>query len=163
MTPEQHARRVGPEEGRVLVNPIGGRMVLKVTDAMTAGAYSIHDNILPPHSPGPRPHLHRLHEEAFYVLSGELTVRAGGETLQAGAGSFVVIPRGTVHQPSNRIASETHVLLIFSPGGMDGFFVEAAQGRYPLQVRPEDAGEQARLREFTGRYGYEFEDFPGPG
>lgn len=163
MTTEQHARRVDPEDGRLLVNPIGGRMVLKVTDAMTAGAYSIHDNILPPHSPGPTPHLHRWHEETFYVLAGELTLRVGNETLQAGAGAFVVIPRGVVHQPSNRTADETHVLLIFSPGGMDQFFVEAAQGRYPLQSTPNEPGEQARLRAFTERYGYEFADLPGGG
>ncbi|GMA15234.1 cupin domain-containing protein (plasmid) [Deinococcus metallilatus] len=163
MTAEEHARKVGPEDGRVLVNPIGGRMVLKVPDAMTAGAYSVHDNILPPHSPGPRPHLHRDHEETFYVLAGELTVRVGDETLRAGAGTFVVIPRGVVHQPSNQTANETHVLLIFSPGGMDRFFVEAAEGHHPLQARPDDAGQQVRLRVFTERYGYEFVDFPGDG
>jgi quercetin dioxygenase-like cupin family protein len=32
-------------------------------------------------SPGPRPHIYRHHEEAFYVLEGELTVRVGTQNL----------------------------------------------------------------------------------
>lgn len=163
MTTQAQARSVGPGDGRVLVNPIGGRMVLKIPDALTAGAYSVHDNLLPPHSPGPRPHLHRDHEETFYVLEGELTVQVEGETIQAGAGAFVVIPRGLVHQPANRTAHETRVLLIFSPGGMDHFFVEAAEGHYPLQARPKTAEQQARLEAFTERYGYRFADVSDAG
>jgi hypothetical protein len=56
---------VGPEDGAALTNPIGGRMVdNKLRDAHTGGAYSIHDNVIPPGSPGPRPHIHLHHEEA---------------------------------------------------------------------------------------------------
>ena len=65
----------------------------------------------------PRPHIHRDHEEAFYVLEGELTVRVGPRTITAPAGSFVVVPRGVVHQPSNPGAQPTRFLLIFLPDG----------------------------------------------
>jgi hypothetical protein len=78
---------VGPDDGKALTNPIGGRMVAKVRDEDTGGAYSIHDNTIPPGSPGPRPHIHRFHEEAFYVLEGEQTVRVGLRTITAPAGS----------------------------------------------------------------------------
>jgi hypothetical protein len=44
---------VGPHDGKELPNPIGGRMVVKVRDEDTAGACSIHDNSIPPDSPGP--------------------------------------------------------------------------------------------------------------
>jgi hypothetical protein len=64
---------VGPDDGKALPNPIGGRMVIKICDEDTSGAYSTHDNTIPPNSPGPRPHIHRYHEEVFYVLEGELT------------------------------------------------------------------------------------------
>jgi uncharacterized cupin superfamily protein len=83
---------VGPADGKDLTNPIGGGMVVKVRDADTAGAYSVHDNTIPPGSPGPRPHIHRRHEEAFYVLEGELTVRVGQRKIVAPVGSFVVVP-----------------------------------------------------------------------
>jgi quercetin dioxygenase-like cupin family protein len=147
---------VGPEGGKALVNPIGGRMVAKLSDEDTGGAYSIHDNTIPPGSPGPRPHVHRHHEEAFYVLEGELTVQVGARRITAPAGSFVVVPRGAVHQPSNPGTEPTRVLLIFSPAGMERFFEEAAEGRMPLQAEPEDPAVRERLAAFTERYGYEF-------
>jgi uncharacterized cupin superfamily protein len=62
---------VGPDEGEVLQNPIGGRMVVKVGDGDTGGSYSVHDNIIPAGSLGPLPHLHRDHEETFYVIEGD--------------------------------------------------------------------------------------------
>ena len=153
---------VGPGDGSVLTNPIGGRMVAKIRDGDTAGAYSVHDNTIPPGSPGPRPHLHRDHEEAFYVLEGELTVRVGPREIAAPAGSFVVVPRGVVHQPSNPGTEPTRVLLVFSPAGMDRFFEEAAERRMPLQAVPEDPAVQEELASFTEKYGYEFADLPPP-
>ena len=151
---------VGPGDGKDLTNPIGGAMVVKVRDADTAGAYSVHDNTIPPGSPGPRPHLHRRHEETFYVLEGELHVRVGAREIVAPAGSFVVVPRGVVHQPSNPGTQPTRVLLIFSPAGMERFFEEAAEGRMPLQAVPDDPVVLKRLEAFTEKYGYEFAEFP---
>lgn len=151
---------VGPDDGKVLANPLGGRMVVKVRDGDTGGAYSVHDNIIPSGSPGPRPHLHRNHEESFYVLEGQLTVRVATRTIEAPAGSFVVVPRGTVHQPSNPGTRPTRVLLVFSPAGMDRFFEEAAERRMPLQAEPTDPAVLRELAAFTERYGYEFAELP---
>jgi quercetin dioxygenase-like cupin family protein len=151
---------VGPDEGKSLPNPVGGRMVAKIRDEDTAGAYSIHDNTIPAGSPGPRPHIHRHHEEAFYVLEGELTVRVGPRTITAPAGSFVVVPRGIVHQPSNPGTQPTRFLLIFSPAGMDHFFEEAAEGHMPLQAAPTDPAILEELEAFTERYGLAFTEFP---
>ena len=151
---------VGPGEGKDLTNPIGGGMVVKIRDEYTAGAYSVHDNTIPPGSPGPRPHLHRHHEETFYVLEGELAVRIGPRKIVAPAGSFVVVPRGVVHQPSNPGAQPTRVLLVFSPAGMDQFFEEAAEGRMPLAAVADDPAVLERLEAFTEKYGYEFAELP---
>jgi quercetin dioxygenase-like cupin family protein len=163
MNIEDEGRLVGADNGKVLSNPIGGQMVVKLRDEDTGGAYSVYDNTIPPGSPGPRPHLHRNHEETFYVLEGELTVRVGSRTITAPAGSFVVVSRGVVHQPSNPGTQPTRVLLMFSPAGMDRFFEEAAEGRMPLQMIPTDPAVLEKLAAFTEKYGYEFADFPsGP-
>ena len=151
---------VGPSDGKVLVNPIGGRMVIKASDHQTGGSYSLHENILPAGSPGPRPHIHHNHEESFYVLEGELTIRVGPRTITAPAGSFVLVPRGVVHQPSNPGAQPTRVLLIFSPAGMDGFFAEAAERRIPLQAAPNAPANQDAPTDFAQKYGFEFAEFP---
>jgi quercetin dioxygenase-like cupin family protein len=149
---------IGPDAGHRIVNPIGGAMTLKVRDAATHGSYSVHDNVLPPGSPGPRAHRHLHHDEVFYVLSGELTIQIGEAVSRAEAGSFVVVPRGAAHRPSNPSAEPVHVLLLFSPAGMDTFFTEAAERRLPLQAIPSDPAVQAALAEFTARYGYVFVD-----
>jgi quercetin dioxygenase-like cupin family protein len=136
------------------------RLVVKVRDEHTAGAYSMYDNTSPAGSPGPRPHMHRHHEEAFYVLEGKLTVRVGTRMITAPAGSFVVAPRGVIHQPSNPGVQPTRFLLIFSPAGMDHFFEEAAEGRMPLQPTPTDPAVVKKLKAFTEKYGCEFAEFP---
>ena len=156
MKVESEGLFVGPDEGKPLPNPIGGRMVVKVRDEDTGGSFSVHDNVIPAGSPGPLPHLHRDHEETFYVLEGELTVRVGERTITAPVGSFVVIPRGVVHQPSNPTTESTRVLLIFSPSGMEHFFEEAAQERIPLQVVPTDSDVLEKRDAFAAKYGYEF-------
>lgn len=153
---EDTAVFVGPGEGKALPNPIGGQMVVKLRDGDTDGSYSVHDNVIPAGSPGPLPHLHRDHEETFYVLEGELTVRVGDRIIKAPVGSFVVIPRGVVHQPSNPTKEPTRVLLIFSPSGMEHFFEEAAEKHIPLQMVPTDPDVLEKLAAFTEKYGYEF-------
>jgi quercetin dioxygenase-like cupin family protein len=160
MRTENEGILVGPDDGKALPNPIGGRMVVKVRDEDTGGGYSVHDNTIPPGSPGPRPHIHRYHDEAFYVVEGELTVRGGPRRITAPAGSFVVVPRGAVHQPSNPGTEPARVLLIFSPAGMDRFFEEAAEDRIPLQVAPADPEVREKLAAFTDKYGYEFAELP---
>ena len=68
MRSEDEGVFVGPPDGKDLTNSIGGGMVVKIRDGDTAGAYSVHDNTIPPGFAGPRPHIHRRHEETFYVL-----------------------------------------------------------------------------------------------
>jgi mannose-6-phosphate isomerase-like protein (cupin superfamily) len=149
---------IGPEDGNVIINPLGGKMVVKLHDADSGGAYSIHDNVIPAGSPGPRPHIHRHHDEVFYVLEGQISVQIGMQHVSASAGSFVIVPRGEVHRPSNPGAQPARVLLIFSPAGMDTFFEEVAERRLPLQEAPRDPATAAELKLFTERYGYEFAD-----
>jgi uncharacterized RmlC-like cupin family protein len=96
-------------------------------------------------------------------MAGEPTARMGSRTITAPAGSFVVVPRGVVHQPSNPGTRPTRVLPILSPAGMDRFFEEAPEGRMPLQMVPTDPAVLEKLAVFTEKYGYEFADFPpGP-
>ena len=55
MATESSGLLVGQDDGRTFINPIGGRMVIKAARS----GYSLHENILPPHSPGPRPQFTR--------------------------------------------------------------------------------------------------------
>jgi uncharacterized RmlC-like cupin family protein len=74
--------------------------------------------------------------------------------ITAPPGSFVVVPRGVVHQPSKPGTEPTRVLLVFSPAGMDRFFAAAAEGQMPLQAVPRDPVVLEKLGAFTEKYGY---------
>ena len=50
-----------------------------------------------PGGPAPPAHVHDHHQEAFYVIEGELTLIAGGRELRVDAGSWAQIPPGTPH------------------------------------------------------------------
>lgn len=159
---EQMIGVIGPADGRNILNPIGGAMVVKLPDVATHDGFSVHDNILPPNSPGPRPHRHMQHDEIFYVISGTLAVWIEGTSWIAPTGSFVVIPRGASHRPSNPGSEPVHVLLFFTPGGMDTFFTEAADRHIQLATIPTDPIAVATLADFSARYGLEFADLPAP-
>ncbi|MDQ4128792.1 MAG: cupin domain-containing protein [Actinomycetota bacterium] len=37
---------------------------------------------------------HTCEDESYYVLAGEFTFRIGGQTVEAGTGDYVWLPRG---------------------------------------------------------------------
>jgi mannose-6-phosphate isomerase-like protein (cupin superfamily) len=95
--------------------------VLLASAGQTGGRYSLLWELCPQGS-GPGPHTHDQDEE-FYVLDGALTLRAANQLLQAGAGSFLFIPRGTNH--SFRVDSETATLLnSYTPAGFERVITE---------------------------------------
>jgi quercetin dioxygenase-like cupin family protein len=69
---------------------------------------------LPP-GPGAPSHIHEAHEEAFYVLEGELTFTVGSETVVAGPGDFTLVPRATSHGFDVTGSRPAKYLCIFSP------------------------------------------------
>jgi mannose-6-phosphate isomerase-like protein (cupin superfamily) len=70
------------------------------------------------------PHVHHDREEAFYVLEGHVTFLAGTDRIEGAAGSFVLVPRETMH--AFRSDGEARLVIIHSPGGFERFFREAA-------------------------------------
>jgi oxalate decarboxylase/phosphoglucose isomerase-like protein (cupin superfamily) len=74
---------------------------------------------------GPPPHIHHREDEFYYVLEGELEILDGDRTFMASAGSFVHIPRGTLHTFKNVGTTPARMLTFFTPAGMEGFFFEA--------------------------------------
>jgi len=72
----------------------------KVVSEDTGGAFALAEAITPPEG-GPPPHVHHREDEAFYVLEGELEFMTEDGTIRAGAGSFVHVPKGTLHTYKN--------------------------------------------------------------
>lgn len=61
------------------------------------------------------PHLHRVDDEAWYVLEGKLHIRVGPEVKEVGAGSALIVPRGTPHTYRNAGTEPVRYLLVMTP------------------------------------------------
>ena len=72
-------------------------LAIKATSENTAGGFFLSESTIAAGFPGPPPHVHDTLHDMFYVLEGTLTVRLGDEEHEAGTGSFVCAPPGTVH------------------------------------------------------------------
>jgi quercetin dioxygenase-like cupin family protein len=60
----------------------------------------------------PPSHVHEGEDEIFYVLSGELTVACGDDSLEAGPGDFVFLPSGVRHSYKIRSDGLVHLLVL---------------------------------------------------
>ena len=109
--------------------------------------------------PGIAPPLHRHtnESEAFFVLEGTLTYRAGDETYDMAAGDFVWLPKGLPHAFRITGNSPARMLALTNPGGLLGLYdevgVPAAQRRLPDGAGRPIGEEIARWNEIGPRYG----------
>lgn len=71
-------------------------------------------------------HLHTTLEEQFFVLDGEMEIRAGDELVAAQPGTFVNIPPGVVHAFANRGTALARMLLVTTPPGHERYFADLA-------------------------------------
>lgn len=83
----------------------------------------------------PPVHLHRDADETIYVIDGELSIFLGDERLEAGAGSFLFVPKGAVHTWLVRSA-HAEALVTLAPAGLEGFFAEVGAAVVPGALHP---------------------------
>lgn len=113
---------LGPGEGPLVRIP-GHPFVVKASSEDTRGAYALAEVTIT--GDGPPQHIHRAEEEAFYILEGEVDIQVGTETVHGTSGTFVLIPRGTVHTFWNVGTGPARMLAIASPPGIDAYLAEA--------------------------------------
>lgn len=133
---------VPPGEGESLW-VVGDTYTFKAAAENTGGALFVMEASVRPQG-GPPPHIHHRTDEAFYLQEGELEILVGEDTYSATAGSFVFIPKGTVHRFSNAGTETARMLSMMTPAGFEGFFEEigrpAGEGAAP-PTTPEDIEE----------------------
>jgi quercetin dioxygenase-like cupin family protein len=91
---------LGPGDGLAVENPVGGILTFKAMSDASGGTLSAIDTFAPP-GEGPPLHVHRERDEAIYILEGRFRIKLGERLVDAPAGSFVFIPRGTPHTWQN--------------------------------------------------------------
>ena len=123
---------LGPGEGRTI--PGTDAITLKATSEQTGGSIGFLEATSPPGS-GPPRHVHHSSDELFYVLEGEFLFLVGKRQVSAPPGTFVFVPRGTVHAAKVIGTEPGKVLAAFIPGGQARDFEEF--GQLPADVVAE--------------------------
>jgi len=100
-----------------------------------------------PHEPGADPHIHHHHEDAFYVLEGEVTLTIGPEREQLviGPGTFVCIPPGVVHGFANDSDASATWLNYHAPSMGFAAYLRGENDAFDQHEPPPDGGLPAAL------------------
>lgn len=150
--------KVVPSDKGTKVWAMGVLVTVKVTAEDTAGAYSVFEDWIPPGA-GPVPHTHTKEDETIYVLEGELRAWLGGEQHDVKVGEFVHMPRGVQHYFKNISDQPTRLLLSYTPGGFEQWFLDigkpvADTDQKAPEIKPDDIKRAVAAAE---KYGVKFE------
>jgi mannose-6-phosphate isomerase-like protein (cupin superfamily) len=91
----------------------------------TDGSFTLLEITIGPKQ-GPPQHVHRREDEMWYILDGSFRFVADERLFEADQGSFVFVPRGTSHCFQNLTNEPARLLVMFTPSGMERFFIEHA-------------------------------------
>lgn len=130
----------GPDQGRGPATwAMGSLFERLVSGEETGGLFDASLVTQPPGIATPL-HIHTHEAEAFYVLQGTMTYRAGEQLHQLAAGSFIYLPRGVPH--AFRITGTTPVrfLGLVAPAGLMRLY--------------DEVGMPARERRLPGSHGF---------
>ena len=112
-----------PEAGETL-SLRGTKVRMLSTAANSVGASTFEFLAAPGFDTGS--HIHSKIEEQFYVIDGEMELRAGDRLIQARPGAFVSVPTGIAHAFANRSRLPARMLLVTTPPGHERYFAELA-------------------------------------
>lgn len=140
-----------PGEGERIPWPEQGHVFCLKVAPESGGSFSLTEVTVPP-GKGAGLHTHLASEECWYVLEGEYRFTVGDTEFTAGAGSTVLVPRGTPH---GLVAGDAggRLLTIFAPAGCEAAFREIGAAQERGATGPEfwkELGERTRT-EFTAR------------
>lgn len=91
--------------------------VIKATAADTAGQLTIIEVTEPPGAQAPL-HVHHREDEAFWILTGSITLHVGDAVIDAGPGDYAFGPREVAHR--YEVGPDgCRMLFICTPGGLE--------------------------------------------
>jgi quercetin dioxygenase-like cupin family protein len=134
---------------RVVWMPGGVRTEIHLAGEDTGGAFCL----LVDHPPAGwslPAHRHANEAETIHVLEGDFDLVLDGARTRISAGETVHIPRGVIHSGANIGRRAGRRMVLFSPAGMEGFFLEAGAST------PEDELDPAAALAVATRHGWEF-------
>ncbi|WP_167106853.1 cupin domain-containing protein [Mycobacterium sp. DL592] len=113
------------------------------SQTVTGGDYGLYRVEIAPHGGGPGPHFHRAMSEAFFVLSGTLSLYNGTDWVDGNSGDFLYVPPGGIHGFRNEADDPASVLMLFAPGAPRERYFE---GLATLSELSDDEREEFFIR-----------------
>jgi len=136
-------------DARVVWTPGGIRTEIHLTGQDTCGGFCL----LVDHPPvGWSLAAHRHHNEAetIYIVEGDVEIELDGARSRLSAGQTIHIPRNVIHASANIGQQTARRVVLFSPAGMERFFLEAGA------PTPSSRIDLAAALACASRYGWEF-------
>ena len=132
----------GPGEGERLWF-LGTLAIIRVPGEAVDDRFALIEFLFPRHASPPL-HTHPQ-DESYVVLKGAITVVAGGDRFELGAGGSAVVPMGVAH--TFRVESDTaRALVLSTPAGLERFVrdgsVPASAATLPPADTPRPAPEE---------------------
>lgn len=146
-----------PARSGKMVAGLGDLYTFLVSTEETNGAFATLEKIIRPQN-GPPPHIHHNNDETLYVMEGTFSFLVGEQTVKAETGTFVYVPRGTVHTFTNIGATAGRLLVTVTPSGFEKYFEAIGT---PVHSREEafainEAPDFARLMALAPAFNLEF-------
>jgi mannose-6-phosphate isomerase-like protein (cupin superfamily) len=143
--PTSEATVVEPGDGELLdLGPSRSTVKGGVDDGM--GSLAVLESTVSAGFPGPVLHLHEQMVDSFYVREGTLTLQVDGDTVEAGPGTYALVPPGNPHTFSNPGDEPVTVLNLMAPAGFERYLREAAATGGPIDA--------ARMAEIASKYNF---------
>src|SRR5262249_16080081 len=99
----------------------GERFTIRTTIAQTQGAYTMLEEVAEPRNGVPM-HIHKNEDEHFIVVEGTCHIANGNERSDHAAGKAVKGKKGVEYGWCNRSDTMLRMLVVFSPGHIEGLF-----------------------------------------
>jgi quercetin dioxygenase-like cupin family protein len=137
------------EDACVVWMPGGTRTEIHLDASDTGGAFCMIVDHPPPDWSLPE-HRHTNEAETIHVVDGEFELMVDGRPLHLSSGQTVHVPRGVLHSGRNVGGRPGRRVLIFSPAGMERFFLDAGASL------PDEEIDRSALLAAAARHGWEF-------
>lgn len=134
------------DEGKKLCIFGGVEFLVKVSSQDSGGAFTLLDSLNPTETYLP-PHV-RQDDLTFYVQEGEFAFQMNDQSLRAGPGATIYIPRGTPFAFKAVSSASVRALVLATPGGFDRCLEELSA--------LDDPSDMSRVFQVCARYGIEF-------
>ena len=130
---------------------LGALTYVKATSEMTRGAFGLIEQVIPVGFASPY-HVHRLEDEAFYVLEGQASFVCEGRWQKVRAGAFVFGPRDIPHGFRVEGTEPARFLILTTPGGFERFVAEMSEPATTAALPPPGPPDMQKLMTLAAKY-----------